>query len=69
VPVHFQGKLQFAPAPSGAIAMKIGEFQKFDNNFFKESHYRNFININSLYLTATILGQFSWGNCVKFRHP
>jgi hypothetical protein len=31
-----QGKILFAPAPNGAFATKIGEFQKNYNNFFKE---------------------------------
>jgi hypothetical protein len=29
-----QGKNLFAPAPNGAIAMKIGEFQNYYNIFF-----------------------------------
>jgi hypothetical protein len=31
-----QGKNLFTPAPNGAIAMKIGEFHFFYNNFFQE---------------------------------
>jgi hypothetical protein len=31
-----QGKNPFTPAPNGAIATKIGEFQIFYNNFFQE---------------------------------
>jgi len=54
----FRAKLPFAPAPNGAIAMKIGEFQKFDNNFFWESHYCNFIKVNGLYSMAAMAIQF-----------
>jgi hypothetical protein len=43
-----QGKNPFAPAPNGAIEMKIGEFQNFYNIFFGESHYCNFLKTNDL---------------------
>jgi len=44
-----QDKNPFAPAPNGAIAMKIGKFQNFYNIFFWESHYYNTLKVNSLH--------------------
>jgi hypothetical protein len=46
--MHFQGEKQFAPAPIGAIAMKVGEFQYFDNSFFEESGRCNILKTNYL---------------------
>jgi hypothetical protein len=44
-----QGKNPFAPAPNGAIAMKIGEFHFFYNIFFGESHCCNILKTNNLH--------------------
>jgi hypothetical protein len=43
-----QGKNPFTPAPNGAIATKIGEFQKFYNNFFQELIYCNTLKTKQL---------------------
>jgi hypothetical protein len=44
-----QGKNPFAPAPNGAIAMKIGEFQNFYNKFFQELICCNILKTKWLY--------------------
>jgi hypothetical protein len=51
VPLHFtlQGKNPFAPAPNGAIAKKIGEFQIFYNIFFGELSCCNILKTKQLH--------------------
>jgi hypothetical protein len=36
-----KAKKRFALAPNGAIGTKLGEFQEFDNKFFRESSRHN----------------------------
>jgi hypothetical protein len=61
-----QGKQPFAPAPNGAITTKIGEFQKIDNNFFKESYCYNQLYTNDLHRWPPILTRLCAGGCVEF---
>jgi hypothetical protein len=47
-----QGKNPFAPAPNGAIAMKIGEFQFYYNIFFWELNCCNILETKRLHQQA-----------------
>jgi hypothetical protein len=53
-----QGKNPFAPAPNGAIAMKIGEFPKFYNNFFQELSCCNILKTKQLHQQPVFQVQF-----------
>jgi len=53
-----QGKKLFTPAPNGAIEMKIGEFQKYYNNFFKELSCCNILKTKQLHQQPVFQTQF-----------